>query len=171
MWRNVRRRPSHFALVLVTLALGIGANTAILSVGRSVLLRPLPYQDPGNLVMIWRTPKDRPSVWRGFADEAALTRQIATAKMIREWRGQNSSVKDLAAIELWGDNPSSDVDIASADQVARLRGGIATPNVFELLGVRAAIGRLFTDGDHDVAVLSDSHQCKTSACSGGMINV
>src|ERR1700730_6940264 len=82
--RNLGKRPGFMITAVITLALGIGANTAIFSVVNAVVLRPLPYADPGRLVMIYETMPggDHRSVAPGnFAD----------------WRAQNSTFADLAA--------------------------------------------------------------------------
>ena len=59
--RTLRARPGFTAVTVVTLALGIGANTAIFSVVRSVLLEPLPFNDPGSLYMLWEADATNPS--------------------------------------------------------------------------------------------------------------
>lgn len=155
-WRLLRRRHLVSILVLCTFALGIGANTAIIAVARGVLLRPLPYANPEELVMIWRTPKERPSVLQGFADEARLGRQIATPEMVREWREGNSSLSDLAAMELWQGNLSAQMDLVGPDDTQRLRGAFTSPNFFSVLGVQATIGRTFLPDDQDVVILSNA---------------
>jgi putative ABC transport system permease protein len=144
-WRAAWHRPALTGLTIFTLVLGIGANTAIFAVARGVLLRPLPYQDPESLVMIWRT-----------AANATEPRGIATPQMLREYRARATSFTDLAAVELWRGNTSAQVDLVTNDGAERLRGSFATPNFFSLAGVRPALGRGFTDGDgSDTVILSD----------------
>ena len=129
-WRAAWRRPALTGLTILTLVLGIGANTAIFGVARGVLLRPLPYQDPESLVMVWRT-----------ATNATEPRGIATPKMLREYRARATSFSDLAAVESWRGNLSAQVDLLTSDGPERLRGSLVTPNFFSILGVSAALGR------------------------------
>src|SRR6266849_2948209 len=84
--RALRRRPGYALAATLTLALGIGANTAIFAVVRGVLLRPLPYADPHRLVMMWSERKG----------DAILRRGIATPNQVQEWRARNASFTDLA---------------------------------------------------------------------------
>jgi len=145
-WRSAMRRPALTALTVVTLVLGIGANTAIFAVARGVLLRPLPYQDPDSLAMIWRN-----------GPTSTDPRGIGTPEMLREYRARNSTFSDIAAVELWRSNLSAQIDLAGADGAERLRGSLATPNFFSLLGVNAAMGRTFAESDEaGVVVLSDA---------------
>ncbi|MDP2318477.1 MAG: ADOP family duplicated permease [Acidobacteriota bacterium] len=144
-WRAAWRRPALTGLTIFTLVLGIGANTAIFAVARGVLLRPLPYQDPESLVMIWRT-----------ATNATEPRGIATPQMLREYRARATSFTEFAAVELWRGNTSAQVDLVTNDGAERLRGSFATPNFFSLVGVSPALGRAFADGDgSDTVILSD----------------
>jgi putative ABC transport system permease protein len=142
-WRAAWRRPALTALTILTLVLGIGANTAIFAVARGVLLRPLPYQDPESVAMIWQTSGNQP-------------RGIASPEMVLEYRARATSFADVAAAELWRGNQSAQVDLVTNDGAERLRGSFVTPNFFTLLGVNAAVGRVFGDGDgRESVVLSD----------------
>lgn len=155
-WRAARRRPALTSLTILTLVLGIGANTAIFAVARGVLLRPLPYQDPGSLVMLWQASANNPA--RAQAGPGGRDgRGIATPEMVREFRARASAFTDIAAVELWRGNLTAQVDLAGADGTERLRGSFATPNFFSVLGVNAAIGRTFVDNDgRGTVVLSDA---------------
>jgi len=147
--RSLRRRPGYALAAILTLALGIGANTAIFAVVRGVLLRPLPYTAPDRLVMIWSEHKA----------DALLRRGLATSEEVQQWRARNSGFEDLAVLELWSTDPAARMDFAGSEGADRLRGSYASPNFFEVLGVNAALGRTFTSGDtasgSDVVVLSD----------------
>lgn len=144
--RSALRRPQLTFLTIATLVLGFGANTAIFAVARGTLLRPLPYRDPESLVMIWRT-----------ATNATEPRGIATPEMLREYRARAQSFEDIAAVELWTNNPSSRPDLRGDEGAERLRGSVATSNFFKVIGVNAAIGRTFADNDNrDVVILSDA---------------
>ena len=144
-WRAARRRPQLTILTVLTLVLGIGANTAIFAVARGTLLRPLPYADPDSLVMLWRASINRPES-RGFA----------TPQNVLDYRAR-ASFADVAAIDLWRGNLSSQMDFVGRDGAERLRGSMVTPNFFSLLGVQAAIGRTFVESDQrNVVILSDA---------------
>jgi putative ABC transport system permease protein len=145
-WRAARRRPQLTILTVLTLVLGIGANTAIFAVARGTLLRPLPYSDPDSLVMIWRASVNTPAA-----------RGIATPEMVLDYRARASSFADVAAVDLWTSNLTSRLDVAGSDGADRLRGSKVTPNFFTLLGVPAALGRTFAETDEqNVVVLSDA---------------
>jgi putative ABC transport system permease protein len=148
--RLLLRRPGYALAAILTLALGIGANTAIFAVVRGVLLRPLPYAAPDRVVMVWSERKG----------DAVLRRGIATPDEVQQWRARNTSFTDLAVIELWSTDPAARMDLAGAEGAERLRGSFASPNFFDVLGVKAALGRTFSDSDAasgaaDVVVLSD----------------
>jgi predicted permease len=143
-WRAAWRRPALTALTILTLVLGIGANTAIFAVARGVLLRPLPYQDPESVAMIWTH------------STATQTRGIATPEMVLQYRASATSFADISAVELWRGSMSAQVDLVTNDGAERLRGSFVTPNFFSLLGVSAVVGRTFGDGDgQESVVLSD----------------
>src|SRR4030095_6583073 len=67
-FRSLLRQPAFALVAIVTLGLGIGANTAIFSVVNGVLLSPLPYREPGRLVMLWETLKDLPQIMVSYPD-------------------------------------------------------------------------------------------------------
>src|SRR5262245_16450574 len=135
LWQDVRYgfrvlvRDRGFSLVVVlTLALGIGANTAIFSVVQAVILRPLPFADPDRLMMLWTDDAKR-----GLHEEptAYLT--------IRDWRTESRLFTDLAifrgepAVVLGGDGPD------------RVVAEFVSSNLFALLGVPPVLGRTFTE--------------------------
>ncbi len=124
--RALRRRPGFTVLVAATLALGIGANTAIFTVVNAVLLKPLPYEDTGSLVMVW-------SRWEAF-DKT----WVSVAEYL-DYRDRLESLDDAAAFysglrrSLTGDfEPQS---FAAAG---------VTANLFEVFGVEPVAGRTFT---------------------------
>ena len=125
--RVMRRQPGFAFVIVLTLALGIGANTAIFSVVHAVLLRPLPYAGEDRLVHIWNTWTGRaraPLSDPEYLDYAERTRTV-----------------DLAAMA------TSAVNLSDAVDPERLLAVYATPNVFSVLGVRALIGRGFEPRD------------------------
>jgi putative ABC transport system permease protein len=149
--RSFRRSPGFFAGVVLTLALGIGANGAVFSLVRAVLLQPLPYDHPDRLVMIWRSPLHITNdFWR----------RATTPAMLSGWIEQAGDVLDVAGIQ---DSHSleAQVDLVTPDRARRLRGALVTPDFFDVVGVRASLGRVFSAADvshgtTDVVVLSDA---------------
>src|ERR1051326_302563 len=126
--RGLVRQPGFTAAALVTLALGIGANTAVFSVIRHVLLAPLPYKDADHVVMIW-------SKWKGFdktwvSDAEALDyRKVSAFVDAGAWSGTQ--------VNLTGDG---------ADP-ARVGAAFVTPSAFAVLGVNPRVGRIFTEDE------------------------
>jgi predicted permease len=148
--RQIKRAPFFAAAAILALAVGIGANGAVFSILQMTLLQPLPYARPDELGMMWRTYKsDLP--YRGL-----LTRENVLA-FRREMR---SEVGDIAALITWKGDTDAELDLVRADRTERLNGVIATPNIFDILGVKAARGRLFTARDEPssdpLLVISDA---------------
>jgi len=125
--RVLRRSPGFLLIALVTIALGVGANSAIFSVIRGVLLRPLPFADPGRLV----------SVYEDNRPEHSPRSELAAGDYVDYQRDQSSftdiGVVGYASLSYQGEG----------DPVA-LRGLRFSPNVFTILGVRPLLGRTFT---------------------------
>ena len=133
--RLLRRAPGFTVIAICALALGIGANTAIFSTLDAVLLRPLPYEDPDRVMMVY---EDASSI--GFA------RNTPAPANYFDWRAQNHVFTDMAATR--GHSMSLTGD-GSPEQIYGL---MVTPNFFSVLGVRPLIGRTFTDEeDRDAA--------------------
>jgi predicted permease len=122
--RALVRTPGFTAVAVFTLALGIGANTAIFSVANAVLLRPLAYQDPDRLVTLLHSGSD----------------PVAPANYI-DWRDQNRSFETMAAAESWSPN------LTGGDAPEHLLGIRLTQNVLPMLGVGPSLGRLFAPGE------------------------
>jgi len=148
-WQNIRyglrmlaRSPGFTAVAVLTLALGIGANTAIFSVVNAVLLRPLPYKDPDRLVRIWET---RPG--------QAFPRTVISQGEYLTWREQARSFEQLAIIDYPG------FSLSDGGEPEQTPGAVVTTNFFEMLGIAPALGRSFAAGEggpgHErVAILS-----------------
>jgi putative ABC transport system permease protein len=139
--RLLIRAPGFTAIALLTLALGIGANTAIFSVLKAVLLRPLPYADPDRLVLIGE---------RGPTGSAGNVGYATFA----DWRARSRGFVEMAAIRSWLPTLIAD------GEAERLPGMRVSANFFQLLGVKPAIGRDFTPAEDtpagwQVAMLSD----------------
>ncbi|MGH7653706.1 MAG: ABC transporter permease, partial [Gemmatimonadaceae bacterium] len=142
--RGLRRSPAFTAVALLTLALGIGANSAIFSVVRSVLLRPLPYAESGRLVQLWTDTRAR-----GRAKPEWLT-----PPDFKDWQDQNHTFASMAAYQGWGP------DLTGAGAPESLSGLASSWNFFSVLGVTPAIGRGFSAADDNenaekVVILSD----------------
>jgi putative ABC transport system permease protein len=141
--RVLRRNPVFATTVILTLALGIGANTAIFSVVNAVLLRPLPFPDSDRLVMIWATNTKNGN-----------TQDVASYPDVEEWRAQSRSFEDMAAFTSRG---ATLVGGGQAELVPAMQ---VMPRFFETLGVPPAMGRTFHATDQEsgsrVAVLSDA---------------
>src|ERR1044071_6571512 len=135
--RRLLTRPGFTAIALIALALGIGANTAIFSVVNAVLIRPLPFARPDQLVKVW-------------PQEAQTS--VSKAEMI-ELREHSQSFADLAAYSGWS------FTLTGGDQTAKLSGARTTASFFSLRGVEAELGRTFLadedqPGRNRVALLS-----------------
>ncbi len=150
--RLMRRAPGFTAAAILTLALGVGVNTAVFSLVRAVLLRPLPYHEPDRLV----------SIARGYSTPNASRPQrgILTGMWVHLFRDRAKSLAESAVVHDYSSELSSPVDLFLPSGAERLRGGVVTSNFFEVLGVQAALGRLFSSRDDEaeaIAVLSDGY--------------
>jgi len=137
--RSLRKNPSFAAIAILTLALGIGANTTIFSVVNGVLLKPLPYPNPGRLITLWETHP----VWGRFLS-------VAPANFY-DWREQNRSFDKMAAL-----NAYPDYILTGTGEPHRLTGADVTADFFPLLGVKMALGRGFQAAEDHAVVLSYS---------------
>jgi putative ABC transport system permease protein len=142
--RGLVKRPAFTIIALLTLALGIGANTAIFSVVNAVLLRPLPFRDPEQVVMVWEDAS-----FAGFPLNTP-----APANYV-DWKNQNQSFADMAASAEQSFNLTGDGD------PERVTAYAVTHNFFPLFGVQPLLGRGFLleedrPGSNKVVVLSYS---------------
>jgi predicted permease len=140
--RTLRKSPGFTLVAILTLALGIGANTAIFSVVNAVLLKPLPFRQPEKVVALWQT-------------ETAPGSYPLTGEDYTDWHSQNSTFEDMSLFS-WPQNyNASGTEGAEGAQVVRTQA-----NFFGLLGVPAQIGRTFARGEDQnggshVALLSN----------------
>ena len=139
--RTLLRSPGFTAVALLTLALGIGANTAIFSFVNGVLLKPLPYGDPHRIVMVWEKPP------------GGLRNGISTLNFL-DWKNQNTVFAHMAARR--GDS----VTLTGSGDPVQLGATLVSAPYFDIFGVHAALGRTFaTDEDQlgksDVVVLGN----------------
>jgi predicted permease len=138
--RMMRRSPGFTAVAVLSLALGIGANTAIFSLINTLMLRSLPVQEPARLVELLTTYPGQ-THWNAFSWQAY--------QHIRDHSQAFSSV--IAVSEPWLPH------VRTSNFAERIEGGYVTENFFSVLGVKAAIGRLIGPGDEDAAVVSWSY--------------
>jgi putative ABC transport system permease protein len=142
--RTLARTRAFTIVAVLTLALGIGANTAIFSVVNAVLLRPLPFPQPERIAIVKTT-----ILSRGFSDMSTSMPDF------RIWREHNQSFEYLAAYS------SQSFNISGTTEPERVSGTLASADLFSVLGVSPARGRTFTAeeetfGKHQVVILSDA---------------
>ena len=145
-FRQLLKNPGFTAGAVLTLALGIGANTAIFSVVNAVLLKALPYREPERIVMLWT---DNPSLNLGFHELPP------TPPDLLDWRNQAQSFEQIAAFR------TRPADLSEEGDPERVGGVQVTANFFSLLGAQPTLGRVFsTDeeqpGKDKVAIISRS---------------
>jgi putative ABC transport system permease protein len=140
--RTLLKKPGFTAIAILTLALGIGANTAIFTVVNSVLLQALPFHEPDRLMTLWEKNLSRGQV-HGSAGAADFN----------DWKNRNRSFTTLAAYFNWNFN------LTDVDEPRRIQAALVTEDFFQLLGVNPELGRTldseyFKEGNDNVVVLS-----------------
>ncbi len=141
--RGLRRNPTFTLVAVLTLALGIGASTAIFTVVNGVLLRPLSYPQPRRLVRLWETLPKR-----------SIYRNVINAWNFLDWQSRAQAFEGMAAI-----TTSQTINLSGGGEPVAVDGAAVTTNFFDILGVRPEIGRTFTAeegilGRGQVAILS-----------------
>lgn len=129
--RVLRKSPGFTVIALLTLALGIGANTAIFSILYGILLRPLPYKDASRLIVLHET-----------------TPRVGTVSVsypnFLDWRAQNTAFSEMAAVNSVGFN------LSGIDQPENISGQAVSPNFLSMLGMRPLLGRDFDASEEKV---------------------
>ncbi|HEX8290318.1 MAG TPA: ABC transporter permease [Pyrinomonadaceae bacterium] len=127
LWQDIRygarmlmKKPGFTFVAVLTLGLGVGANTAIFSVVNALVLRPLPYAEPDRLVMV-----------------SAGGREASPADFF-DWQAQSRTLDDLSALSYWNAN------LGGVEAPERIQGFLVTAGLFPMLGVRPMMGRTFT---------------------------
>ncbi len=131
-FRMLIKAPVFAVIAILTLALGIGANSAIFSVIDTVLLRPLPFKNPDEIVMIWG---------RYANDSGAVRGNVHSFSDFIDLRDQSQTVSSMAAYTRTAGT------LSSAEDAKYLEGVAITPEIFDVLGVRPLMGRGFTQDD------------------------
>jgi putative ABC transport system permease protein len=127
-FRRLRRAPAFALIAILTLALGIGANTAIFSLVKAVLLQPLPFGTPERLVMLWGDRSKGETTWLSGPE-------------IQDYQRQGATFTDVAAYT------SSAANLTGGQEPARVITAVVTPNLFATLRVAPLIGRTFLASD------------------------
>jgi len=128
--RVLAKNPAFTFIAVIALALGIGANSAIFSVVDAVLLRPLPFKHPEQLVMVWEN-----------AAHLGFPRNTPSPANFLDWQKQTQSFSGMAAMV------ERSFNLTGVGEPERLEGRRVSANLFELLGVPAALGRTFVADD------------------------
>ena len=159
--RLLRKNPGFTAVAILTLALGIGANTAVFSLVYAVLLRPLPFKDPSSLIVLNETTPKVGTVSVSYPN-------------FLDWRSQSHAFSQMAAVH------SVDFNLGGVDQPENISGDAVSPNFLSMMGVRPILGRDFAAseekaGTAPVALLSyslwQSHFGGDSSALGKMITL
>jgi len=142
-FRQLLKNPSFTAVAVLTLALGIGANTAMFSFVSAILLRPLPYREPERLVRVCEN-----HVTNGWS------KVDIGAPVLDEWRRQSTVFEGVGAVRAWGN-----FTLTGKGPPETLKGSALSANIFPLFGIEPMLGRGFlpdeeTYGNHLVALLS-----------------
>ncbi len=135
--RTLLRSPGFSIIAVLVMALCIGAATTLFTVMRSVLLRPLPFKDPDKLVMLYEHFRD-PSM-----NAQEFNYNSVAPGDYYDWRAQTHGFEDMAAWRWWQFNLTG--EHGELPELVNARGG--TWNLFSVLGVRAAVGRTFTENE------------------------
>jgi putative ABC transport system permease protein len=142
-FRQLAKSPGFACVAILTLALGIGANTTIFSVINAVLLRPLPYPDSNRLVVLEESDANQPEISVSFPDYL-------------DWKKDNHVFTHLAASQ----RNSYSLSGVPGRQAEQVSGALVTANFFEVIGLKPEIGRVFNEAEDRVggpalAVISD----------------
>ena len=130
-FRSLVKRPTLTVIAIVTLAIGIGANTAIFSFINALLLRPLPFPDLDRIVAVWEKIPSR-----------GVERNEVTVADYLDWRTQNKTFEQLGIYTWWSTNLSGD------GNPERVQGYRVTPNFFDVVGVKPILGRGFSSEEN-----------------------
>src|SRR4029077_14247817 len=141
-FRGLLKSPGFTVIAIATLALAIGATTAVVSLLNALLVRPLPYQDPSRLVLLWEQFRAQ-----------GLERIPVSAPEFRDYETQLHSFEKIAAFDY------TTFNLTSGDP-ERIQGAVVSPSLFALLGIQPSHGRAFSAdeqglGHDDVVIISE----------------
>jgi putative ABC transport system permease protein len=141
-WRDLRYgirvltgNPVFSSIAIFTLALGIGANTAVFSIVNAVLLRPLPFRDAGKLMLIWQTNKAK-----------GIEQAPTSFPNYEDWRSNSRSFDGVAA---WSSYTDSKITLTGRDTPEQIQYALVSSNFFPVLGVEPKIGRAFNSQEDE----------------------
>ena len=142
--RTSLKMPGAAAVAVAALSLGIGANSAVFSVVNAVLIRPLPYKDPGRLVVVWENKLSK-----------AMRQQRVSAADYRDFQEQNQVFEQVGAFQT-----QSSV-LSGRELPERVEAAVVSPSIFQILGMKPTVGRSFSSDEdqpakNSVLILSDS---------------
>jgi len=142
-FRSLVKTPGFTAVALITIALAIAANTAVFSLVNALLIRPLPYKTPRNLVLLFEK----------FSGQG-LDQIPVSAPEYLDWEKQTRSYERIAAFNF------ADFNLTGGEMPERIQGAVVTPSLFSLLGVSPINGRIFNDsefgeGNDGVIIISE----------------
>jgi ABC-type antimicrobial peptide transport system permease subunit len=126
--RMLRKSPGFTLVAILTLAIGIGANTSIFSVVHAVMLRPLPFDRPQDLIMIWGTTPN-------------IDKESASYPDFADWRDQAKSFENIAGFF------NQDANLSDTEQAERVNGYRVSANLFRTVHVQPVLGRDFVNQD------------------------
>jgi predicted permease len=165
LWQDIRyglrglgRQPGFTLVAIIALALGTGANTAIFSVVNAILLRPLNYDSPQRLVLLW-----------GTNSRSNIDKDAVSAPNLLDYREQSSTLEQVTAYS------QSDFNLSRGGEPIHIQGSVVTANYFTTLGAQAHYGRTFSDGEDQsraprVVILSDGLWQRQFASDRNLLN-
>ncbi|MGH9871743.1 MAG: ABC transporter permease [Pyrinomonadaceae bacterium] len=131
-FRSLLKRPAFTVIAVITLALGIGANTAIFSTINALLLKPLPFPDPDRIVALWDKVPSR-----------GVERNEVTVANYLDWRAQSKSFENLGIYRWWSTN------LTGGETPERVQGFQVTANFLDIVGVEPILGRGFSAEENE----------------------
>jgi len=155
--RALRRTPGFTLIVVATLGLGVGLNTAIFSLVDGVLLRPLPYEDPDQVMTLWESNP-----------QLDVFQDRVSAGTYRDWQERSTSFASLGAYGF------ETFVMGGVDESLRVSGARISPSVFDVVGVRPTLGRAFredeaTPGNDMVVILSNGFWAQRFGSDAGVL--